>query len=787
MPYWIHRDGENVGPYGLGELRQLLESGHLVPEDLAIEEGAGEWTTVGEATASGGPALPEAPADIPVAELAEPAAFDDPQPELAEAAPLADAKPKSKLPLVLGVIVGVTALGAGGYLIWENFINTPDNSPVDKSKSAQFTKKTEFEEPPMDFGENNDTNDDKDPKSDTNGGGPVEQVPPPFPPIGIGNNTETETNATIIEPPILPPIPPPGNATEPVFPPPIQPVDGNKTVHEANASVATNAPVGAGFLPDDLAVAMQISPKRILTKLGGLNGVLTQVMGPGAIDQLPAPAKIVLNMPNPENVGIAGDQSVYLFFNQPADNPPLAGLILPLTDAKKFSDFLVLVATAAKIPGVEAKDLGGIQGLPLAGMPVVAGWNDQAAVLVGVAVQEVDPAIPFEDEDGEECDAALPEDPFQAMLMAELKSILAKKKPLIQARPQFAKAVQQPVDLGLWVNLTQALQLAQATAPELKDADLAKLGQVDLAIGVDFGQGEVTVNSRVFYDEKLFPDWSTGKPLDKALLDAMPGDALFTYTGSANPEIVFKAIEAVLPPDTMAMIDQQLLSLGLTWEKLKALPGGDFALSSPMDKSKGMPDLLLATTINDDVTFTALMNRLGEAGLLAEIEEEGYEMFHKEKVLYYSPRDLRPLLELGIQPDPPVPPLPAQLRKLHAESDFAAHINPAAVKAIYSSLPPGAGLGLTEKMLIEQIGNLDGLTFAVHSGEGETRGQLTVSLKDKSENVLKTLLRLATSPNAGGFPGGGEAPDGGGFPGPNPPPIEPQPLPEPPPGQPQPR
>ena len=786
MPYWIHRDGENVGPYELDQLQQLLESGHLVPEDLAIEEGAGEWTTVGEATASGGPALPEAPAGIPVAELAEPAAFEDPQPELAEAAPLADAKPKSKLPLVLGVIVGVTALGAGGYLVWENFINTPDNSPVDKSKSAQFTKKTEFKEPPMNFGENNDTNNDKDPKSVTNG--TVE-------PVGIGNNTETEKNATIIEPPILPPIPPPGNATEPVFPPPI-PVDGNKTVHEANASVATNAPVGAGFLPDDLAVAMQISPKRILTKLGGLNGVLTQVMGLGAIDQLPAPAKMVLNMPNPENVGIAGDQSVYLFFKQPADNPPLAGLILPLTDAKKFSDFLVLVATAAKIPGVEAKDLGGIQGLPLAGMPVVAGWNDQAAVLVGVAVQEVAPPPPFEDEEGEECDAALPEDPFQAMLMAELKSILAKKKPLIQARPQFAKMVQQPVDLGLWVNLTQALQLAQATAPELKDADLAKLGQVDLAIGVDFGQGEVTVNSRVFYDEKLFPDWSTGKPLDKALLDAMPGDAVATLTGSANIAVVMKAIEDALPPDEMGMINQQLGSLGLTWENFKPIPGGDIAISLPLDngdaESNAATDLLLATTINDDVTLSALMNRLGEAGLLTEMEEGGVELFLKEKILYFCPRSHRPRLEVGLDSDPPVPPLPGALRKFHAENDAALHINPAAAKVLLSRIPPEAEFDVIGIDFTSQLNHLEGIRLGIQSGKGETRGQLTVSLKDKSENVLKILLRLATSPNAGGlpgggFPGGGEAPDGGGFPGPNPTPIEPQPLPEPPPGQPQPR
>ena len=38
MPYWIHRNGENVGPYDLPQLQEMLATGQATAGDLAIEE-----------------------------------------------------------------------------------------------------------------------------------------------------------------------------------------------------------------------------------------------------------------------------------------------------------------------------------------------------------------------------------------------------------------------------------------------------------------------------------------------------------------------------------------------------------------------------------------------------------------------------------------------------------------------------------------------------------------------------------------------------------------------------
>ena len=123
MPYWIHRNGENHGPYELDQLQQLYTSGSLTAEDLAIEEGGSAWTTVGEITNAGlgpKPGLPE----LPTTPTDEANPVIEPDLNIAlDAEPAAVASTgKSKLPLVLGIIIGVTALGAGGYLGYNHHV-----------------------------------------------------------------------------------------------------------------------------------------------------------------------------------------------------------------------------------------------------------------------------------------------------------------------------------------------------------------------------------------------------------------------------------------------------------------------------------------------------------------------------------------------------------------------------------------------------------------------------------------------------------------------------------------
>ncbi len=50
MQLYIHRDGQQYGPYSLEEARDYLASGSLAPDDLAWHDGAADWIPLGSVT-----------------------------------------------------------------------------------------------------------------------------------------------------------------------------------------------------------------------------------------------------------------------------------------------------------------------------------------------------------------------------------------------------------------------------------------------------------------------------------------------------------------------------------------------------------------------------------------------------------------------------------------------------------------------------------------------------------------------------------------------------------------
>jgi len=46
MNIFIHRDGENYGPYTLEEIQEYLGNGTLIENDLAWHEGLADWATL---------------------------------------------------------------------------------------------------------------------------------------------------------------------------------------------------------------------------------------------------------------------------------------------------------------------------------------------------------------------------------------------------------------------------------------------------------------------------------------------------------------------------------------------------------------------------------------------------------------------------------------------------------------------------------------------------------------------------------------------------------------------
>jgi hypothetical protein len=57
MQVYIHRDGQQSGPYGLDELKAQLGSGALHPDDLAWYEGVADWTPLSSVPGVSGSSL----------------------------------------------------------------------------------------------------------------------------------------------------------------------------------------------------------------------------------------------------------------------------------------------------------------------------------------------------------------------------------------------------------------------------------------------------------------------------------------------------------------------------------------------------------------------------------------------------------------------------------------------------------------------------------------------------------------------------------------------------------
>ncbi len=90
MSFYINRDGQNCGPYGIDEIKAHLASGSLLPTDLAAAEGGSEWTPLSKLPAlAAAPAPPASPPPAPPTSAPLPAPNKpavDPSAKAAEAA-----------------------------------------------------------------------------------------------------------------------------------------------------------------------------------------------------------------------------------------------------------------------------------------------------------------------------------------------------------------------------------------------------------------------------------------------------------------------------------------------------------------------------------------------------------------------------------------------------------------------------------------------------------------------------------------------------------------------------
>jgi hypothetical protein len=150
---YIARGEEQFGPYPLEQVRELLDQGALLPEDLAFHEGLENWTPLAEVIAKQStPPVPPSPPALPSATVDSPSPAPDPQtatdptvePQLASVA-ATQPKPKKQVPVWVTIVILVLIVGGGlGYGAWYVFFKpNPEYSPT------KWDKEDPSEEPGM--------------------------------------------------------------------------------------------------------------------------------------------------------------------------------------------------------------------------------------------------------------------------------------------------------------------------------------------------------------------------------------------------------------------------------------------------------------------------------------------------------------------------------------------------------------------------------------------------------------------------------------------------------------
>ena len=643
MPYWIHRDGENVGPYDLPQLQEMLASGQIIAEDLAIEEGSSEWSSVGS--------LADA-APVPVmAELVSPSVADEPMMATPEPALEIAGAGGGKLKFAIIGVVALLVIGGGVFAIAKYSGNDEEKKQAGNISDDNGSK------PPA--GKNT-------PRPGDNKPGQLPELPP--------NSGNPLPGANTNPPPILPP-------TLPL--PPLNP--------GGNALAQRPMPEAVRHIPVNTIGVMSIDVGQLLKKAGGFEALLEKAMqaaGPEANNPmvkgmagLLAPDKLAANF------GVAISQPLHVFVTSDMK----VGVLLPVADAKKLEAGIsnVAVMLKAPLPELQASD-----GFKFLAMPQQA-----AAVALG-------PSALMVLVDSQAAELGEPKDLTQDIgrLMGLTGAATGQ---LAQVSPHFAKHTQVTYDGALWLNVKELMKVAATQMPPEARATLGDPDQLgdkfEMAGGVSFLRGRVVAKISVGYDEKLVGDWSSGANLDAGVLGAIPGDAPVVLTQSMNMKVIRPFIEARVPQEAVEQANAALGAFELDWKTVLGLPAGDMAFSLLGLDEHGEPKLLFSMNITDPAKVGGLLEKLKATPIYEEIQQGGYEVILKGNQLHIAPTAYKGALESGLNNTP----LDTTAQKLLAENDTALHINPTTLGRLLATQGLDAGPVLQQVRGIHMTGTAE--------------------------------------------------------------------------------
>ena len=687
MPYWIHRNGENVGPYDLPQLQEMLNTGQATAGDLAIEEGSQEWSTVGDLAGT----APLPAAEPVMAELVSTAPVEEPTIEAATAKTFAETASTASSSKLKFAVIGLVALlvVGGGVFAYSKFSGDGKNQQNQAKNNP---------------GNNTPSQPDNTPKPGGNKPGELPKLP---------EKTDPNSNTNLPAPLPPPPIDPPVNTGD-------------------NKLTPQPAPEAIKHIPANTIGVASINLGQLLKKAGGYQALLDKVMqaaGPEANDPmiknmagLFAPDKLAANF----GIGINDPLLVFTTGNMKV------GVLLPVADANKLELAIpnIAVMLEAELPELQPADGYKFVAFPQQAAGVALGAK---AVLILIDTMAADRGQPKD----------LTQELDQLM-----KLPAAAGGQLAQVRPNFAKHAQMPYDGALWMNSAEVIKIAlrDMSMPDTDIVEMELMKSVmggmgdELAAGLSFQQGRIVIEALMAYEDKFYGSWGNEATLDAGILDVIPGNSIAVLTQSMNMDVIRTFVDKRMEEVTKTAggqglnefsgeMDAMLTNFGLTSESLIELPAGDLAISL-VGLNAGTPEILFSMNVSDPLKTTEVLNKIKATPVYAGLQQAGFDAIIQGNVLHIAPLSLKNSIEKGQNGNP----LSLEARKLLGENDSAMHFS---IASLAGALPP---MGPAEMAMIQQF---KGITVTGNTEPAGQRFTASINMTNPNANVLQTLVNQA--------------------------------------------
>ncbi|MDP7009856.1 MAG: DUF4836 family protein, partial [Verrucomicrobiota bacterium] len=492
-------------------------------------------------------------------------------------------------------------------------------------------------------------------------------------------------------------------------------------------------PKTANYVPKDSSLVMTTHVGDLLEK-----GNISDLLGKGIMQDFPIPRpirkKIEDFFENPAEFGLNTKEPVYVFMipGPGKGNYPAFGITIPVIGRDEFLEGLEDIVTIEKRPDEMLMAL--IDDLKKNDTvspenEVAFGINDEVFVII---IQD----IPYSERRNRK----------EGALAKVAEEVLKGGEGLVAANKSFHEHQTTLFDVGTWINLGSLIEMMPAEELEREFGqlgDLKKLKSFQLTGSIHFGQGEVTGDMAMYYDEKLLGDWGGGG-LGSELLDAVPEGTMMAISQSMDMEVVKKWFDD--RPGIKKDIEEALQEgIGMSLDEALGAFGGDLVLAltdlemvrTQWGGSMPQPAILFGATIKDKKKVEKM---LAEPMRELERDEDApVRLVMRDNAFFLcSPEDERDLEKNGAVDDP----IAGEKRSLLASNDTGFFLDYKEMERVISKV---GGDDEEVEILLDALDGLGLATLTWNAEAGAQKIQARIKMPKEDENSLKQIIDSAFS------------------------------------------